>query len=497
MDCLDFVDHLVSDPATRVILLLLERVKSSAKLLKVGARAAAARKPIVVLKLGKTAAGSAAVKSHSGALTGSYDGYQAVFRKCGFMEVDDFDDLYNLAMLLRLPKRPKGRGIAAAGISGGNVILVADVASKLGLSFPELSAETVSDISRVLPDYTTVTNPIDLTDPSLFPLVLGALAADGSIDFVIPIMTLADSAQVQSILESMQVMQKPSALLWTGGSSDGAYTVAGLVGDGVPAYDQTRACLLSVKKFCDWELSRPATAIDGVTPPDISRGQAALKLLLDDTVPEMVRIFEVLQLYGIPCARQIFVNSIEETVVAGKNLGFPVALKIVSGKISHKSDVGGVRLNVQSATGLRRAAKEMSFNNRAVQIDGFLIQEMAGAGLELFAGVARHDVFGPLAVVGAGGIFVEQFRDVAYVLPPVDRADAYKAIQELRLFPLLVGVRGQQPYDVQALIDTIKGVADLGLELIDKVVSLDINPLLVRGVGRGVMALDARVEVLS
>jgi len=504
LDVLDFVSYLIDDPHTDVIMMLVEQLSRGRDLFPIAARALEKEKPILVLKLGRTEAGSRAASSHTGAITGSDAVHDAAFQQCGIIRVNDCNELYEHAMLFRQKRVPKGYRAAALSISGGNAAIVADLGASLGLEWPAYADKTQERLSAILPMHGRATNPTDITSaavgkPDVLRNAIDVIADDPNVDVVIPTLTFAQSGDVEQAVTAADRAAKPVVLLWTGGCGDRPDLKAtNLIEDGMPVYRDALPCLRSVKHAMDYgqflqarvarkEASRPAGA-------DIEAVRTILRTA-GGTLSER-ESKAVLKAYGFPVTQERLATSAEEAVSAFAAIGGPVALKIESKQILHKTESGAMRLGIDNAHQVARAFDEVMTAARAyapqATLDGVLVQQMGAPGaLELILGIAPDPTFGSAIMVGLGGVHVEVLRDVAFRVPPIDVEEAQTMLRELRAYRLLEGVRGRPGCDIPALCELIARLSWLAMDFAAEIDELDINPLFVYPVGRMPLVVDA------
>jgi acetyltransferase len=504
LDLLDYMHFMVEDERTRVVLAIAERLSDGAKLTALAARAAALDKPIVMVKVGRSEAGSRAAASHTGSLTGEDAVSEAALRQLGIIRVEDCCELYEAAMLLRRGRRPKGRRAAATSISGGNLVMIADLGGTLGIDFPAYAEGTQARLRERLPGFSAAANPTDLTAASIgskdtFATVTRIIAEDPGVDTVIPVLTFSPAAEIRSVAEVSAASEKPVAILWTGKTSDDpALTPATLVAEGHAVYRDALPCLKAVRaamRYGDFRqsLGRPAPQ----RPPGIDRAAARRLITGSGGALSEAQSKAVLACYGLSGPQESLARDADEAVRAASGIAGPVALKAQSPDLPHKTEAGAIRLGISGAEAVRRGCEEILAAARAyrpdARIEGVLVQEMVTEGQEMLVGMSRDPTFGPVLTVGLGGIYVEVLKDVAFRLPPLGPDDGIEMLHELRGFPLLAGVRGQPSTDLDALADCIARVSWLAVDLGDLVAELDINPLRVLSQGRGVRVVDALV----
>ena len=506
LNLLDFVRFMIDDAATDVIMVLAEHIPDGPRLIEVARLAAEREKPIVIVKLGRTAAGSHAATAHTGAMAGADEVCDAALRQCGIIRVDDCNELYETAMLLRTRRWPRGTRVAATTISGGNGVLLVDLGARLGLSFPAYGAATQARLAALLPKHGTTANPTDVTNaaigkPDIFRHCIEAITADENVDVMIPIFTLSVASDVRQAAEAAKCAQKPVAILWTGACNDDpALTASSLAAEGVPVYRNTLSCLKAVRaavRYGGFLQNRQRTAGVSARPGNIDRAVAREHIQsAAGTLTERASK-AVLAAYGFPVTRETLARDADEAVRMARDLRGEVALKIESADIPHKTEAAAIRLHVRGASAVRKAYGEVLAAATAyrsdARLDGVLVQEMAPAGLEFMLGLVNDPVFGPVVVAGLGGIHVEVLRDLAYRVAPIDRDEAHAMLRELRGYKMLDGVRGAAPRDIEALCGLIVRLSWLGHDCCDGIAELDINPLVLYGVGAGARVVDALI----
>ncbi len=504
LDVLDFLEFMIDDAATDVILVLAEHLTDGARLIELARRAAAREKPIVMLKLGRSEAGSRAAASHTGAVTGADDVADAVLRQCGIVRVEDASELYEFAMLLRNRRWPRGRRAAATTVSGGNGVRLVDLGATLGITWPDYTALTRTRLGEWLPKMGSAGNPTDFSNAAIgkqdvFRRCIEIIAEDDNVDVVIPVFTMAAASDLQQAAQAARTAQKPVAFLWAGGcSTDAAMTPKVLIEQGVPVYRNTLSCLKAVRSAMQYgEFLRERRHREAERPPGIDT--AAARRLIEAGAATLTerQSKQVLAAYGFPVMSEALAGTADEAVRIAADMAGAVALKIESPDIAHKTEAGAIRLEVSGEEGVRRAFDEIMMSAKRyaprAALNGVLVQPMAPSGLEVMLGLANDATFGPVVVVGLGGIHVEVLRDVSFRAAPVAVAEARAMLDELRSRALLHGVRGAAPLDIDALCDCIVRLSWLGHDLRDAIAELDINPLVVLERGRGVCVVDALV----
>lgn len=505
----EFLEYMVHDPDTRVILMILEGIRNPQSFLRAADLARAHRKPVVVLKLGQSESGARVSQSHTASLTGSAVVQETLFRQKGIIQVKDLDEMLDVATLLSFGRVPPSRRLAIMSPSGGAAVLAADKCDELGLELPDFSPRTKERLAAVLPDFGNISNPLDLTaqavaDPSLYEKCLAILAEDENTDIVAPVLTVAFSYRdfAARIVQVFRQVNKPIVTLATGGGI--LEPGHGELDDGhAPLFPSITSGLKAIAALCHFgagtavgaeetaaaRATPEARAVRDGSPVAARLRQRGRRVLTEDEAKLLLAD------YGIPVTQETLVTDADAAVAAARRLGGPVALKGVSAKILHKTDAGIVRLNLQSDDEIRAAYDDIVRAARAydpaADLDGVLVQEMVPKGTEVIIGINNDPQFGPVLLFGLGGIFVEVFGDVSRRVLPILRRDAEEMVREIRGYKILQGFRGAPPADVDAIVDALLSVARLASDHAEWIEEIDINPLMVFPAGQGLKAVDA------
>ena len=496
VDIADAIASLAADPGTTVILCCMETCRDGPRLQQAMAMAREAGKPLVVLKVGVSEAGSEAAASHTGALTCSDAVFDVVLRKGGAIRVPSIELLLEVGHALSVvgPERaPKGNKVAVLTASGGFGVLLADAASAQGLALPKLAAATQERILSVVP-FASPSNPVDMTAqvssrPEVLARVLAAVAQDDTCDalilqsanaFHLPRLRevfLSALAQVRQdhpsklILLCARAPQEVRAQL----NAMGFPTV-----EGIDAACATLAALVRFGARDSAERAAPAIEREPL-PEEAFATEASAKAVLGQA--------------GLAVLRDVITTSREQALAAARGVGFPLVLKIISPDIAHKTEVGGVVVGVRSEGQLvdeyESLLARVAQKAPQARITGVLVAQMVQGGTELILGTKKDPVFGPIVMVGLGGIFAEIMKDVALQPAPVDEAQALAMLRSLKAFPLLDGARGRPKADVQAAARAVAALSRFAARHADHVAEIDINPLVVLDAGQGAFALDA------
>ncbi|VWX61600.1 Succinyl-CoA synthetase subunit alpha [Burkholderiales bacterium 8X] len=502
VDVADGIAALAAHPGTSVILCCMETCRDGPKFMQALALARDAGKPVVLLKVGVSDAGRAAAASHTGALAGSDEVFDAVLRHGGAIRVPSIEQLLELGHAISVvgPDRlPEGHRVAVVTASGGFGILLADAATAVGLELPRLSAATQDRVLSMVP-FASPANPVDMTaqvssKPELLHGVLSAVAQDPACDAIILqsanafFMPRLKDVYFEALRRVREEVPGKLVLLSTRGPRD---VIAQLNQMGYPAIEGIDAACATLAGLVGAGARRPrvtpvpATKLDPL-PAAAFANEAAAKLALAEA--------------GLPMLCERVARSLGEAVSAAKETGFPLVLKIVSPDIPHKTEVGGVVVGVRNEDELAKAYRELlariADKAPAARIDGVLVAQMAEGGTELILGAKNDPVFGPVVMVGLGGIFAEVMNDVALEIAPVDDAGALAMLRSLRSFPLLDGARGRPKADVQAAASAIAALSRFAAAHADRVAEIDINPLRVQDAGKGAHVLDALLVAKS
>jgi len=505
LDLLDFAHFMIEDAATRVVMLVAERIPSGPRLFELARRAADRAKPILIVKLGRTEEGRRAAASHTGAVTGSDAVHDAAFRQCGVLRTDDCNEMYEVAMLLGTGRLPAGRCASGLSISGGNVVMLTDLGAARGIRWPGYAAGTHARLAELMPSYGRVSNPADLTTAAIgaadmFQKVLGILAGDANVDVMIPVVTFGPYREIRYAADLAREAEKPVALLWNGACTDRPeLTPADLVREGVPVYRDTLECVRAVGRAMDYGafIARHRARAHPARPTGADVALAAERLRSGGAMLGERASKSVLEAYGFSVARDALVTSAAQARDVARALGERVALKIASPDIAHKTEAGGVRLGLDDPAAIGAAYEEIVASVRRhaphARIEGVLVQAMAPPGVEMMLGLSRDAVFGPVVTAGLGGIHVEVLKDVAHRVPPIDLDEARAMLDELRGRALLDGVRGMPLADVDALAALIERLSWFAADFGAEIEALDVNPVIVLERGGGCVIVDALI----
>jgi acyl-CoA synthetase (NDP forming) len=494
----DFAAWFAEQPEVGVVAAYVEGFKDGRTLQLAADRCAQAGVPIVCIKVGRTDAGRSMAKSHTGHLTGSDAVTSAVFRQFGVTRVSGLDELLDTsAMLARArPPQPKG-GVCIYAISGGTGAHMADLVAGAGLALPDLSPTTQAQLHEWIPGYLRVSNPVDNGGPPTSDWrgrkILDAIVADPSVAVVIvPITGALESMSMpfaRDLVAVAETTDKPICVIW--GSPVGDEEAHALLRSSakVVTFRTFGNCVQAVRAWFDWHAFR-ARYRSPFAKRSRARHRPAAATALDLPSGRALSEHESKQLiaaYGIPVTREEVVTSARDAVKAAAAIGGTVVLKASSPDLAHKSERGLVRLGLTGAKDVRAAYAELA----AASGGEVLVAEQIESGVECVLGVSHDELFGPTVLFGLGGVLVEVLGDVTFRVPPFDKAEARRMVDEVRGAALLHGVRGRPAADIPALVDALLAVQRLAVDLDDELIELDINPLVVRPRGQGLVALDA------
>jgi acyl-CoA synthetase (NDP forming) len=500
----EIIDAYLDDPQTKIAFALIEGVADGRALQDAGRKGVALGKPVIVWKIGNSETGARAAASHTANMTGSYDIYRAAFRQAGILEVQDVEQLRDLFAVFGAGRLPEGDGVAVISITGGSGIAFADRAAVGGMRLPDLGEATTGALQDVVPVFGSVRNPVDVT-ANLFnqvesftntvELVLNDPAVDQLCLLMASVGGKIAAEAARAIVEAAAPSDKPVVIAWSARrhSAEEAYRIfeeAGIPIVPTPVRAADAAAAL-------WRFAQAWLRVPGeLSPPSQQAPSAKPDLLPDAATLDERASKEWLAACGIPVTQDRLVRPGENPANALKGLRFPLVVKLLSPDIAHKSDVGGVRVNIRDDGALREAMAGIIADVRRAQpkarIEGILVSEMA-TGQETLVGVVNDAVFGPTVAFGLGGVFAEVLRDITYRVAPFDAATARAMIAELRGRAVFDGVRGSAPLDVDALGELLAAVSRFAWDNRDRIAELDINPLFVGRQGKGVVAADALI----
>jgi acetyl coenzyme A synthetase (ADP forming)-like protein len=504
IDEIDLLQLWDEDPHSKVVVAYLEGIADGPRFMEVSQQVNR-ETPIIAIKAGTSDAGARAVSSHTGTLAGSERAYGAAFNQAGITRADSIEELFDYANAFAQAPPIKGDKIAIVSNAGGAAIMATDALDRAQLQLASFRRETIRLLKTRLPPGSNALNPVDVrgdADAERYRFALDAVLRDKNVDGVIAILTPQAVTKVgetaHTIADVVQGHDKPVLGCFMG-QNTAQIGIEILRDHEIPNYAYPERAVDAMRAMVErWHwLERPARDMERFevqrdkVEQVLSQVRADGRLTVGDAEAR-----EIMQAYGITIPQAQLASNPEEAVEIAERIGYPVVMKIVSPDILHKTDIGGVKLNLLGDTAVRdtfdlliyRASRYMP----EAEIWGALVQEMVPQGKEVIIGINRDPQFGPLLLFGLGGIYVEALKDVSFRIAPIARWEAEKMITEIRSYPLLRGFRGEQPSDLKAIADCILRVSQLAVDF-PEIVELDINPLMVHEEGKGAVAIDMRL----
>jgi acetyl coenzyme A synthetase (ADP forming)-like protein len=507
LDETDFLSALAEDAETKVIACYLESIVSGDEFVRV-AESVASVKPVVILKAGTTSAGSKAASSHTGALAGTDIAYGAAFKRAGVIRADTFELLFDYATAFAMQPLPNGDRVAIITNAGGPGIMAADAVEQAGMKVASLHPETADQLREKLPPAASVGNPIDVlgdADPERYAAAVEAAQADPSVDAIVVILTpqaMTRPAETARAIAARANCEKPLLAAFMGGA-DVMPGREELVASHLPDYPSPERAVAALKAMVDYAAwrRRPPRIVTRF-PVNRRRVQRIItrQLRTGRLYVGEVQAKEILKAYDFHVPEGRLVTSPEEATEVADRIGYPLAMKIVSPDIIHKSDLGGVRLNLNSPQEVADAYELMMLRVRRrapdALLEGVYLEQMVPKGREVILGMTRDPQFGPMLMFGLGGIFVEVMKDVSFHLAPITAEEAMQMLMGTRSYRLLEGVRSQARVNLAAIVEALQRMSQLVTDF-PQIAELDINPFIVAEVGEKSVAADARILLSS
>jgi acyl-CoA synthetase (NDP forming) len=511
VDICDLINYLVDDESTSVIACLFEGIRDGERLIEAGRRAFAARKPLIIYKMGRSAISKKAALSHTGTLAGSNAAYDAAFREMGAIVVDSWEEVLETACFFERAGVPQGPGAGVMASSGGAAVISGDKAEEYGVAMPAPQPDTVACLSKLVPDFGSVSNPTDMTAETLksfdlYSACIKAFADDPNYGVVVvPMLSAQKPITTERAIHLDRLaaeLSKPICLVWFN---------EWLEGPGSEIYDKSRKismfrsmgrCMKAIRSWFDY-YGRAERQVSG-------EGRLSTVEVKNAAIAELAKVGEgyvlseaqskkLLGLYGVAVNREALAKTADEAVAHAETLGYPVVLKADSPDIPHKSEAGVLRLNLRDADAVRNAYREIEEAvgrlSGPVTVNGIVVQEMVSGGTEMMVGASVDAQFGPLITCGFGGTSVEILGDVHTRRAPVSVTEALDMLRSLRGSGLLFGYRNQAPADVRSLAEAVCRISEMISDLREEVAELDVNPIKVSA-DRAV-AVDALVGLSS
>ena len=507
VDFADLIEWFDDDKDTTCVSLYIEGLKQGRKFIDAARKSS---KPIIALKSGVSAHGAAAAASHTGSLAGAAKVYTSAFKQAGVIQASDLNNLFDRTLALSQQPSMKGDNLLVLTNGGGVGVLATDAAEKYGVPLKFAPADVQEELKKHMPDFGSAKNPVDMTGMAgndwYYQTTLFSFAHKWT-DGLVVLYCETAMTNPQEIAESIKkaidesgIKNKPVTVSFVGGAKSDA-AMAWLVEHGIPAYGAPDIAVNAMAALREYAVLQEHKNHDVV-----KSNPKARKIALDiiskaradgrDSLTE-IEAKGVFKAYGLPVTVSELAKTEDEAVALGKKIGFPLVLKIVSPDILHKSDAGGVKVNIKDEAGIREAYKTIMANAKAYKADanihGLCVQEMAPWGTETILGSVNDASFGPTLMFGLGGIFVEVLKDVTFRVAPVSLVQAEEMLGEIRSAAILSGVRGEKPRDRKVLAQTIVDYSTLVHDLEDEIKESDANPVLVYEEGMGLKVADARI----
>lgn len=507
MDESDVLELLAEDDDTRVIVMYLEDIRNARRFMEIAKRITTqSKKPIIVLKSGRTAEGAKAAASHTGALGGSDANYEAAFAQCGVIRVDTMGELFDLATAFSKQPLPDGNVVIVSN-AGGPAIISTDACSRYGLKMADISSIR-DEIAEVIPAYGSPRNPVDIVgdaDYLRFEKVLLLTLAHPNVGSVVtmctPSATLNYDDLARVLVKMSQRFPNKTILASLMGLAEGIENRRIMSEGGIPYYLYSEPAIRTLKAMYDFKkwVDEATTKRDTL---QFSKDTAKVKSIFEN-VRKNGRSnlleeegYEVLEAYGFPTPKSILCTTEQECMSAATQIGYPLVMKIVSPDIIHKSDAGGVKVGIKTDDELKNSFRTITENalkyKSDAKIKGVLVQEMVKSAKETILGASQDPTFGPVIMFGLGGIYVEVLKDVVFKIVPIDEKEAINMVESIKTIKLLKGVRGEKSSDLKAIADSLQRLSQLVVDF-PEIKEFDINPLLVLEEGKGARVVDARI----
>lgn len=502
---IDLLTACAEDPNTRVIVGYLESIASGKTFMK-AAEAAAAKKPVIIFKSGVTQAGVKAASSHTGSLAGADIAYGSAFRRSGVIRAETFEAMFDYSTAFAMQPLPKGNRVAIITNAGGPGIMAADAVEQSGMKVASLTPALAEALKTKLPSAASVGNPIDVlgdADPARYVLAVNAAQEDTAVDAIVLILT--PQAMTQPVETARAVAncargKKPILVTFMGGEDVQAGR-AELLAVGLPDYTSPERAVDALKAMCDYSawLRRPPRVVTHFLV-NRRRAERIIHRHLRARQYQMGEAYAkaILRAYEFNVSPGAIAATPEEAIEVAERIGYPVAMKISSPDIIHKSDLGGVKLNLDSRDALRDAFDLMMLRMKQkvpkARIEGVYVERMCKRGREVILGMTRDPQFGPMLMFGLGGIFVEVMKDVTFHIAPITEKEAMQMLESTRSYALLRGVRGQASVDVGAIANSLQRISQLVTDF-PQIVEMDINPFIIGEIGTDSVAADARITL--
>ncbi len=504
---IDLLYYLGNDPKTKVILVYLEEISDGSALMKVAKEIITRTgKPILAIKSGRTSEGARAAASHTGSLAGSDEITEVALAQAGIIRCTDLDEMFNKAIAMAYQPLPVDNRIAIITNAGGPGVLTTDASISQGLQLAKFSEETTNTLKKSLPNTANIKNPVDVIGDARvdrYNVAVSQALIDKNVDGVFVILTPQSMTDIDAIArEICKVSVHYKKPLYTSfmGEADVASGIDILQRNKIPHYTLAESMSMAYAAAYNFkkQLEKKSEKIEIFDDVNKEKAQAIISRALKEErkyLPE-IEASQVLAAYGLPVVANGLVHSPEEAASLAKKIGYPVVMKVVSEEIVHKFDVKGVMLNLISEGQVKDAYTEIIKNVSNLmpdaKIQGIMVGQMIPSGEEVILGVKRDPSFGAVLMFGLGGIFVELFKDVSFRVAPLDRLSARAMIEETKAIALLTGYRGKDAGDIPSIVESLQRLSQLATEC-PQIKELDINPLIVQGVGKGCLIADTKI----
>lgn len=502
---IDMLEALEKDEETKVIVGYLESIVDGNAFIRTAERVTSI-KPVVILKVGTTSAGLKAASSHTGSLAGTDVAYGAAFTRSGVIRADSFEQLFDFATALSMQPLPQGKSTAIVTNAGGPGIICADAIENCGMKVAQLDHQSATALKKKLPAAASIGNPIDVlgdADPDRYEVAVKTAMESDAVDAVITLLTpltMTQAYDTASVIASCSTGEKPLLACFMGGQD----VIPGrdeLVARNLPDYTSPERAVAALKAMYDYKTWRDrGPRVVTRFPVNKRRVERILYIYRRMGIIQIgeVDAKKILDAYGFSVPEGSLCKSTDQAVEKSEYIGYPVAMKIVSRDIIHKSDVGGVRVNLQNADAVRDAYDLMMLRIERrmpdAHLDGVYVEKMAPKGREVILGMSRDPQFGPMMMFGLGGIFVEVMKDVAFHLAPITKEEAMQMLTATRSYEFLKGVRGEAAVDLDAIANGLQCMSQLVTDF-PQIAEMDINPFIVGPIGSPYVAADARITL--
>ena len=491
----EILDCYIDDPGTALSFAYIEGVTDGRRLMQTGWKSLERGKPLLLWKGAKTDIGARAAASHTANLTGSYDIYRTAFDTCGILEVNDVEQIVDLSKVFLAGRLPKGNGVGVLGISGGSGIVFADEAIIRGLNLPDFSSQTINELKKIVPSFGSVNNPADVTagvfnDVSILNETINIVLRDSGVHQLVLLLASMSGKHATQAARAIAVAaaetDKPVIVGWSGRRSRAEEAYAILEEAGVPILSTPVRSAYAASEMARFADARRRYLAHSATVDVRGTKVAPVSALAPKTLNE-ADSKRILTDFDIPVTREVSVNCDVDTAIAAiaaADLRFPLAVKVLSTDIPHKSDVGGVALNLKNGEAVRAAYEDMAarLGPRA------LLMEMAPKGTEVAVGALWDTSFGPIVILSAGGVLIELIQDTIAAIAPFDAAEALRMISQMRIARVLDGVRGEPAANLGDLARQIAAFSQMVAALGDSLAEIDVNPVICSA--RGAIAVD-------